>query len=98
MAHLHAKGADGTFAEAVRTADPNVLTKMVHQLPAKMNEIFRQKGKRNWRIFMTPPDPLQNRSGIFQIHSDTAPKRSTSNTNHDSSKSMYDRRIDCTYS
>ena len=30
-------------AEAVRTADPNVLTKMVHQLPAKMNEIFRQK-------------------------------------------------------
>ena len=63
----------------------------------KSSKYFRRVFSR-WRILMTPPpDPLQNRSGIFQIHSDTAPKRSTSNTKHDSSKSMKDRGIDWTY-
>ncbi len=30
--------------EEVRNTDPKTLTKLVHALPAKMNEIYRQKG------------------------------------------------------
>ena len=51
-------------AEAVRTADPNVLTKMVHQLPAKMNEIFRQKGKRIPSNFEASKSPFACKCAI----------------------------------
>ena len=30
----------------VRNTDPKTLTRLVHNLPAKMNEIYRQKGKK----------------------------------------------------
>ena len=51
-------------AEAVRTADPNVLTKIVHQLPAKMNEIFRQKGKRIPSNFEASKSPFACKCAI----------------------------------
>ena len=51
-------------AEAVRTADQNVLTKMVQQLPAKMNEIFRQKAKRIPSNFEASKSPFACKCAI----------------------------------
>ena len=42
----HIDGVMRQVAEAVRKTDPNLLTKMIHQMPAKINEIHRLKGKR----------------------------------------------------
>ena len=40
----HIGGVMRRLREEVRNTDPKTLTKLVHALPAKMNEIYRQKG------------------------------------------------------
>jgi len=42
--HIH--GVMRRLRDEVRNTDPKMLTKLCHELPAKMNEIFRQKGKK----------------------------------------------------
>ena len=40
----HISGVMRRLREEVRNTDSKTLTKLVHELPAKMNEIYRQKG------------------------------------------------------
>ena len=40
----HIDGVMRRLREEVRNTDPKTLTKLVHELPAKMNEIYRLKG------------------------------------------------------
>ena len=40
----HISGVMRQLWEEVRNTDSKTLTKLVHELPAKMNEIYRQKG------------------------------------------------------
>ena len=42
----HISGVMRRLREEVRNADPKTLTRLVHELPAKMNEIYRVKGKK----------------------------------------------------
>ena len=42
----HIKAVMRRLREAVVSTEPATLTRLVHELPAKMNEIFRQKGKK----------------------------------------------------
>ena len=42
----HISGVMRRLREEVRNTDPKTLTRLVHELPAKMNEIYRLKGKK----------------------------------------------------
>ena len=42
----HIKGVVRRLREEVKKTDPKTLTRLVHALPAKMNEIYRLKGKK----------------------------------------------------
>ena len=42
----HIDGVMRRLRETVRTTNPDTLTKLIHELPAKMNEIYRLKGKK----------------------------------------------------
>ena len=42
----HIKGVMRRLREEVKNTDPKTLTRLVHALPAKMNEIYRLKGKK----------------------------------------------------
>ena len=42
----HISGFMRRLREEVRNTDPKTLTRLVHELPAKMNEIYRLKGKK----------------------------------------------------
>ena len=42
----HISGVMRRLREEVRNTDPKTLTRLVHELPAKMNEIYRLQGKK----------------------------------------------------
>ena len=42
----HISGVMRRLRDEVRNTDPNTLVRLVHDLPAKMNEIYRLKGKK----------------------------------------------------
>ena len=42
----HINGVMRRLREEVRNTDPKTLIRLVHDLPAKINEIYRQKGKK----------------------------------------------------
>ena len=54
----HIDGVMRRVAEGVRNTDPKLLTKMIHQIPAKMNEIYRLKGKRIPSTFEPSKSPF----------------------------------------
>ena len=53
----HISGVMRRLREEVRNTDPKTLTRLVHELPAKMNEIYRLKGKKITGNFAPPKSP-----------------------------------------
>ena len=59
--------------EEVRNTDPKTLTRLVHELPAKMNEIYRLKGKKIsgisllGRAHMLANAPCVNLESLFVV-------------------------------
>ncbi len=54
----HIDGVMRRLREAVRSTDPKTLTKLIHELPAKMHEIYRLKGKKNPSSFDPRKSPF----------------------------------------
>ena len=60
----HIEGVMRRLRESVRNTDAKTLTKLIHELPAKMNEIFRVKGTKILSNFSPRESPFSCKCNV----------------------------------